>query len=123
MSIPPPGGSTRITSAPSAARVAPPKGAATKAESSTTRSPARIAASAGRGVIQSLGSLPQQARRQGLGDVFEACGRSGPWQLLELTLRNLDRGANLVERGGLPAGRPQPLAGRQSLPACESGPH
>src|SRR6202521_4652006 len=44
MSIPPPGGSTRITSAPSAARVAPPSGAAMKAESSTMRSPARIGA-------------------------------------------------------------------------------
>src|SRR5487761_1840467 len=43
MSTPPPGGSTRMTSAPSAARVAPPSGAATKAESSTIRKPSRMA--------------------------------------------------------------------------------
>src|SRR5215472_5158791 len=42
MSTPPPSGSTLITSAPSAASVAPPRGAATKADSSTTRRPARI---------------------------------------------------------------------------------
>src|SRR5262245_34414982 len=42
MSMPPPGGSILITSAPMPARVAPPSGAATKAESSITRSPARI---------------------------------------------------------------------------------
>src|SRR5487761_703922 len=43
MSTPPPGGSTRMTSAPSAARVAPPSGAATKAESATIRKPSRMA--------------------------------------------------------------------------------
>src|SRR5260370_26327424 len=114
MSAPAPGGSTRITSAPSAARAAPPKGAATKAESSTTRSPARIAASAGPGVIQGLGSLLQQARRQCLVDVFEDCGGSGPRQLLDLTLRNLDRRANLFESSGLLGGRPDAPAGRES---------
>src|SRR5258708_7323324 len=114
MSIPPPGGSTRITSAPSAARVAPPKGAATKAESSTTRSPARIAASAGPGVIQGLGSLLQQARRQCLVDVLEDCGRSGPRQLLDRALRNLERRANLFEGSGLLGGRPEAPAGRES---------
>src|SRR5258708_25385848 len=114
MSIPPPGGSTRITSAPSAASVAPPSGAATNAESSTTRSPARIAASAGPGVIQGLGSLLPQARRQSLVDVFEDCGGSGPRQLLDLTLRNLDRRANLFESSGLLGGRPDALAGRES---------
>ena len=40
MSGPPPTGSTRMTSAPSWARVSPPSGAATKLETSTTRSPA-----------------------------------------------------------------------------------
>src|ERR1700686_727779 len=114
MSIPPPGGSTRMTSAPSAARVAPPSGAATKAKNSTMRSPARIAASVGRGVIQGLGSLLLQARRQSLVDVFEDCSGSRPWQLLDLTLRNLDLGANLGERSGLLGGRPDALAGRKS---------
>src|SRR5712671_968564 len=38
MSTPPPGGSTRMTSAPIAASVAPPSGAATKADISTLRS-------------------------------------------------------------------------------------
>src|SRR6185312_1495933 len=42
MSIPPPGGSTRITSAPMAARVAPPRGAAMNADTSMIRSPERI---------------------------------------------------------------------------------
>src|SRR5258708_16296230 len=109
MSIPPPGGSTRITSAPSAARVAPPKGAATKAESSTTRSPARIAASAGPGVIQGLGSLLQQARRQCLVDVFEDCGGSRPPQLLAPTPPHLHHRANLFHRRGLPGGPPPAL--------------
>src|SRR6202521_4047469 len=114
MSIPPPGGSTRITSAPSAASVAPPSGAATNAESSMMRSPARIAASAGPGVIQGLGSLLLQAGRQSLVDVFEDRPGSGPWQLLDLTLRNFDLGANLVERRGLLGGCPGALAGRES---------
>src|SRR5207245_5451940 len=39
--MPPPGGSTRMTSAPSAANVAPPRGAAMYAEISTRRSPDR----------------------------------------------------------------------------------
>src|SRR2546426_12786639 len=39
MSTPPPRGSTRTTSAPRLASVAPPSGAATKADSSTIRSP------------------------------------------------------------------------------------
>src|SRR5579872_902287 len=42
MSTPPPGGSTRMTSAPSAASVAPPKGAAMNAETSMTRRPSRM---------------------------------------------------------------------------------
>ena len=37
--VDPPGGSTRITSAPSCASASPAEGAATKAENSTTRSP------------------------------------------------------------------------------------
>src|SRR5229473_4964511 len=114
MSIPPLGGSMRITSAPSAASVAPPSGAATNAESSTMRSPARIAASAGPGVIQGLSSLLPQARRQSFVDVFEDGRGSGLWQLLDLMLRNLDLGANLIERSGLLGGRPDALAGRES---------
>src|SRR6266566_2185633 len=42
MSMPPPGGSIRMTSAPSAARQAPPNGAAMNAEISTIRRPDRI---------------------------------------------------------------------------------
>src|SRR5260370_21888201 len=110
MSAPAPGGSTRITSAPSAARVAPPKGAATKAESSTTRSPARIAASAGPGVIQGLGSLLQQARRQCLVDVFEDCGGSAPPQLLDLPPRNPGRPAKLFNSRALVRARAAALS-------------
>src|SRR6478609_11166408 len=43
--MPPPTASKRITSAPSWARVMPPRGAATKAEPSTTRRPSRGAGS------------------------------------------------------------------------------
>src|ERR1700682_2313462 len=106
MSIPPPGGSTRITSAPSAASVAPPSGAATKSDISTMRSPARIGVSAGPGIVQSLGSLLLQARRQSFIDVFEDRRRARPWQLFHLSLRNLDLGPDLVERGRLLGGRP-----------------
>src|ERR1035437_3200449 len=114
MSIPPPGGSTRITSAPSAAGVAPPSGAATNAESSTTRSPARIGKSAGTGIVQGLGPLLLQARRQRFVDVFEDRGRARPWQFLDLSLRGLDCGPDLVERGSLLIGRPDTLADREA---------
>src|ERR1035437_3812396 len=110
MSIPPPGGSTLITSAPSAARVAPPSGAATNAESSTTRSPARIGKSAGPGIVQGLGPLLLQARRQRFVDVFEDRGRARPWQLLDLSLRGLDCGPDLVEGRSLLIGRPDTLS-------------
>src|SRR5450759_4826908 len=98
MSIPPPGGSTRITSAPRAARVAPPSGAATKAESSTMRSPARIG-SAWPGIVQCLSSLLLQARRQLLVNVLKDRRRTGSRQLLDLPLGGLDLGADLIERG------------------------
>src|SRR5258708_20961188 len=114
ISIPPPGGSTRITSAPSAASVAPPSGAATNADSSTTRSPARIAASAGPGVIQRLCPLLPQARRQSLVDVFEDRRASAPSQLLHLTLRNLSLGANLFEPSCLLGAPPAAPAARES---------
>src|SRR5450759_658002 len=114
MSIPPPGGSTRITSAPRAARAAPPSGAATNADSSTTRSPARIGESAGPGIVQGLGPLLLQARRQSFVDVFEDRGRARPWQLLDLSLRCLDCGLDLVERGCLLIGRPDTFADRKA---------
>src|SRR5258708_21828911 len=112
MSIPPPGGSTRITSAPSAASVAPPSGAAINAESSTMRSPDRIGWSAGAGVIHGLGSLLLKARRQSFVDVLEDRRRPRLWQLLDLPLRGLDVGANRVCHGGLLVARPAALRGR-----------
>src|SRR5258708_2165729 len=119
MSIPPPGGSTRITSAPSAASVAPPSGAAMNAESSTMRSPDRIGWSAGAGVIHGLGSLLLKAWRQSFVDVLEDRRRAGLWQLLALPLRGLDLRANRVERGGLLVTRPYALAGRERPPALD----
>src|SRR5260221_12897680 len=111
MSIPPPGGSTRITSAPSAASVAPPSGPAMNAESSTIRSPDRIGWSAGAGVIHGLGSLLLKARRQRFVDVLEDRRRARLWQLLDLPLRGLDLGANRVECGGLLVRPPYALTG------------
>src|SRR5450759_2782302 len=114
MSIPPPGGSTRITSAPSAARVAPPSGAATNAESSTMRSPERIGRSAGPGIVHRFGSLLLQSWRQRFVDVLEDRRRTRLWQRFDLPLRRLDLGANLVERSGLLASRPDALACREA---------
>src|ERR1700681_1316226 len=114
MSIPPPGGSTRITSAPSAANVAPPSGAAMKADSSTMRSPARIGVSAGPGIVQGLGSLLLEARRQSFVDVLEDRRDARPRQLLHLALGNLDLGADLLQCRSLLGGRPDALADRKA---------
>src|SRR5439155_9594011 len=78
ISMPPPGGSTRITSAPSAARVAPPSGAAMKAAISTTRRPARIGALSPRSA--SRGAKAEQVEGQFAvlqpRDDFDLAGRS-----------------------------------------------
>src|ERR1700674_4608287 len=79
MSIPPPGGSTRITAAPNAASVAPPSGAATNAESSMMRSPARI------GAVTAL-QAQDLPRSLGYRQVHELAGsrlRRGASRLLE----------------------------------------
>src|ERR1700681_4320923 len=119
MSIPPPGGSTRITSAPSAARVAPPSGAAMKADISTMRSPARIGVLAGPGIVQSLGPLLLQAGGQSFVDGLEDRSSAGPSQLLDLSLRNLDLGTDLVDHGRLLSFRPDTLADREATHAVD----
>src|SRR5438067_9004087 len=114
MSIPPPGGSTRITSAPRAARVAPPRGAAMNADSSTTRRPSRIGLAELGGIVDGLGALLNEARGQRFVNVIEDRGRTRPLQLFDLPLGGIDLGSNLIEHRGF-AGR-RPVA----FPGCES---
>src|ERR1700692_3357436 len=119
MSIPPPGGSTRITSAPSAASVAPPSGAATNADSSTMRSPESIGDSAWPGIVQGLGPLLLEMRRQGFVDVFEDRRRARPHQLLDLSLRGVDCGPDLDELGPLLVRGPDTFADRVAAQALD----
>src|SRR5690349_24548916 len=110
MSMPPPGGSTRMTSAPSAASVAPPSGAAMKAESSTIRRPARIGLRGLGCIVERLGTLLGDAWRQRRVDVFEDRRRAGPGQLLDLLLCGVDLLSDLFQRLRLERVRPQACA-------------
>src|ERR1700682_2412092 len=106
MSIPPPGGSMRMTSAPSAASVAPPSGAATNADSSTIRSPSRMGRRGLSGIVDCLGPLLDHSRRRILIDVLEDRRRPGLWGLLDVSLRSVYLSAYLFHRGGLLSWRP-----------------
>src|SRR5690349_10325351 len=98
MSIPPPGGSIRMTSAPSAAKVAPPSGAATKAETSTMRMPARIPGDTSEGIVNGIGPLLLQSRPELVIDVLEDGCRSGLRNSFDVALSGVDLGVNLFHR-------------------------
>src|SRR5215468_5001085 len=120
MSTPPPSGSTLSTSAPSAASVAPPRGAATNADSSTTRSPARIASTGNSMNQPSGGGEPPVGDVPGVGCRGIGCEVPKPRRDLP-DFRNFEQGNRAVVAQPLAFGvsvggnarvsRQRPLAG------------